>query len=419
MSDGTGPTIVLLDGDHDNTLQIAKELSADLNAWIVGVGTNRLSRLFLSRYCDEREILPASGDADYGAALLALLRDRRPDAVLPAGYKSVAALDEIRDRIPDDVGLPLPPSDTLERAVDKRKTLSLAAEMGIDVPADYTARVAEIDERGRDPDALDGLPFPLFLKGQRETGEVLSSRVPDPATFWREYDALADEAGGDDVLVQECVEGDGRTYGCGLLFVDGDLRLSFTHAELRSVPRRGGSGTRVREIHDATLEATSVELLERLDWHGVALVEYRYTGDSYVLMEVNPKFWASYALASQRGYRFASTLIAETLDLPAPDTPTRAGTGERVFPLRELAYCLRNRERASLSEAAAAMLWPPAPPDVNLDDLFAWLVPPATMTEDAPRVQTALDRVDRLPGIDVPSERDVPAPDAEPSSQSK
>jgi len=31
-------------------------------------------------------------------------------------------------------------------------------------------------------------------------------------------------------------------------------------------------------------------------------------------MEINPKFWASYALASRYGYRFASALVAGVLD---------------------------------------------------------------------------------------------------------
>lgn len=401
-----GPTVMVLDGDHDTTLQIARELSVDLDARVVGVGTARFSRLFFSRYCEESMVLPQPDSDDYAAAVLSAAERRRPDVVLPVGFKSVAALDEVRGRVPGDVATVLPPSESLEVAVDRTKTLSLGADLGIAVPDDYTPAVAAADG----PERQHGLPevsFPVFLKARRETGEVLSARVESRSAFWREYDALRSD--GTDLVVQDCVDGDGRTYGCGLLFVDGTPRLSFGHVELRSVPRRGGSGTRLRATADPVLASTSVELLEALDWHGVALVEYRFDGDSFVLMEVNPKFWASYALASQCGYRFASTLVAEALDLPAPPEPEfPPETAERVFPLREFNYCLHNYAEESLVEAASAMLWPPVPPDVNPADLGAWLVPPVAVAENSRLARTALGALARGLGADLPDGEEFP-----------
>ncbi|MFB6131711.1 MAG: ATP-dependent carboxylate-amine ligase [Salinigranum sp.] len=410
MTTEGAPEILLLDGDYDNTLQIAKELSRDLGARIAGVGTARFSRLFFSRYCDESVILPEPGGAEYESALLSALRERRPDLVLPVGYDSTAALDSIRRRVPDEVALPLPPSDALEVAVDKRKTLALAADHGIDVPADYTEGAAGRDGRSSGSPDPEASSFPLFLKLRRETGETVSARVASPEEFPDAYDELDREAGGRELLVQECVDGDGRTYACGLCFVDGDPKLAFDHVELRSVPPRGGSGTRLRTHPDPDLEAFSTELLSDLGWNGVALVEYRRTADGYVLMEINPKFWASYALASQCGYRFASTLVAETLDIPGPtDAPPRAERGERVFPLREFAYCLRHFPDESLTDAALAMLWPPARPDVNVEDLLAWVIPPGAAGGASTRVRWALNALGRTsdPGR---SETDLPRP---------
>ncbi|MFB6087508.1 MAG: hypothetical protein ABEJ85_03215, partial [Haloarculaceae archaeon] len=354
---------------------------------------------FFSRYCDERLVLSrAEGYAD---ALRAAVERRRPDVVLPVGFQSVAALDQVRGELPPDVTTVLPPPASLERATDREKTLSVARDLGIEVPTDYTERVDAADGPEGRRDDLDELPFPLFLKARRETGRALSARVESPERFWTAYDAL--RSSGEELIVQECVSGDGRTYGCGLLFLDGEPRLRFGHVELRSVPRRGGSGTRLRTTDDAELVSQSVELLGALDWHGVALVEYRREGDSFVLMEINPKFWASYALASQSGHRFASTLVAEALGLPAPAGPPATTTPtERVFPLREFAYCLRSYERESLLEAASAMLWPPARPALNPEDAGAWLVPPSDLTRASRLVRAALDAVGRGAGVDLP-----------------
>lgn len=375
MTSVEGPRVLLLDGDYDNTLQIARELSEDLDAWVIGVGTNRVSRLFHSRYCDETAIV--SRDDGYAESLRALIADRRPDVVLPVGYESVAAVDVIRDRIPDDITFGLPPSESLEIATDKRRTMTLARSLDVPVPREYTDRVASI-ATGHASGGIDALPRPLILKARRETGDSLSTKVEASDDFWAEYESLRRRAGGDQILVQECLTGDGRTYGCGLLFDHGTPKMLFEHVELRSVPRHGGSGTRLRVFRDPHLESMSIQLLQALDWHGVALVEFRRTDDGYTLMEINPKFWASYALASQCGYRFASSLVAEALDLShvnpsiAPDR-----TGERVFPLRELVYCAQHADQESFLECLTSMVWPPTRPDIDVRDLPAWLMPPA------------------------------------------
>lgn len=393
MQANDSPEVLVLDGDSDVALQIAKEVSVDLDAHVIGTGTSRYSRLFYSIYCDESRVLPEPDTTAYASALRSLLEARRPDVVVPVGYQSTTALDTIRDAIPDDVAHPLPPPGALETAVDKTKTLSLASTHGIDVPANCAD---QIPDDGTVSGDHVGDVFPLFLKARCETGESDTAKVTSREEFDRAYAALT-QRNGEPPLVQKYVGGDGYTYAYGFLFVDGVPKLSFGHVELRSVPRWGGSGTRLRAFTDPELESRSRQLLEALDWHGVALVEYRRHAGEYVLMEINPKFWASYALASQSGYRFASTLVAALLDEPTSPSPTPGAIQcERVFPLREMSYCLAHAETESFLEAARAMLWPPAPPDVNLEDFVAWLIPPAETVRDSSLVRAGLDLLDPI-----------------------
>ncbi|WP_323190869.1 hypothetical protein [Halostella sp. PRR32] len=367
----TAPRVMVLDGDYDNAIQVATEVSSDLDAVVIGVGTSTESRLLCSKYCDVGATVPTTGEG-YGEALLDLVREYRPDIVIPVGYRSVTALDEVCDRLPDGVARCLPPSRALSAAVDKQRMLELASELGIDTPTDYTDVVVNADERT--PDAVRDLPYPVFLKARHECGENVTAVVDDASSFWSTYEELAARAD-DDVLVQECID-DPRTYGCGVLFVDGSLQMLFEHEERRSVPRQGGSGTRVGIFRDPRLEAASLRLLRALDWSGFALVEFKRADDgSYVLMEVNPKLWASYALASQSGYRFVSSMVAETLDI-SWDSPTSPDqTGEMVFPLRELHFALTHADE-SLFRSAVTMLWPPAQWDVHLHDFRSWFTLP-------------------------------------------
>ncbi|HOA82009.1 MAG TPA: hypothetical protein PKK61_13255, partial [Defluviitaleaceae bacterium] len=93
---------------------------------------------------------------------------------------------------------------------------------------------------------------------------------------------------------------------------------------------------------------------------------------SFVLMEINPKFWASYPLASKYGYRFASLMVSRILGIPYTRRHAKK-RGMMVFPIRELSYVLKNKNNESLIKSIVSMLWPPSKMDVNITDLKAWI----------------------------------------------
>ncbi|WIV68612.1 ATP-dependent carboxylate-amine ligase [Natrialbaceae archaeon AArc-T1-2] len=376
------PRVLLLDGDYDNTLVIADELVEDLDATVVGVGTTRHSRLLRSTYCDDGRILPPPDSPSYADALLELIERDRPDIVLPVGYDSMAAVQTIRASIPGSVALCVPSTDAFRVAADKAATLRRGREIGLETPADYSDVVADLEADGR-PEPDGTLPFPIFLKARWENGGVTTAPVTEPAAFWETYDRIAAGAPNDDVLVQEYVDGTDSTYGCGLCCFDTDVELAITHEELRSVPRHGGSGTHLRISPGTELESHARRLLRELGWHGVALVEFKRRPDgTAVLMEINPKFWASYALASRFGYRFASTIVATQLELDV-DLPvgSPAPSGEMVFPLRELQFAATNWADERILESLSTLAAPGAVWDVDRRDLGAWLTPPPSLLE--------------------------------------
>jgi len=194
----------------------------------------------------------------------------------------------------------------------------------------------------------------------------------------------------DDVLVRNSSKAQDRRTASGSSVWDNDVKLRFCHEELRSVPRRGGSGTHLRIRRDDALKRAASELLRSIGWHGIALVEFRRRDDgSLVLMEVNPKFWASYALASEHGYRFASTMVAVTLDLGV-DVPIGSPepVGEMVYPLRELYHCARRPTLRSARECLGTILEPNADWSVDRNDPGAWLTPPVELVRKIPALAT-------------------------------
>lgn len=367
------PTVVVYGGHHLYALSILAELAGDLDAHIVAVGSAETSAVVRSRYADETRVC-SSTDTD--SRLLAIVEEFDADLLLPVGYRETVAADAIRDEVPATTTLPIAPPEALSTALDKYQTMALAEELDIDVPGTL-ARIpaTALSDPDVDPEAFD---YPVFLKAQREAGTNILARVEDPSDFESELAALASPETGA-VLVQEYVAGDGATYGCGVVYADGELQQSVTHREIRSIPREGGTGTRVQLIDCDRLRKQSIALLEALDWDGPALVEYRKRADgTYTLMEINPKFWSSYALASENGHRFASTIADRATTATARDHGPPALSGEMVFPIRELYHALDSDE--SILGALRNSVWPPAPVDVDVTDLPAWLLPAGPLT---------------------------------------
>jgi len=366
---------MLLDGDYYHSLRIAEELKRCLDIELVGIGSKPTSCLLRSSYPSIKDVASEVDIADYARELLALIRKHRPDFVLPVGTRSVIALDLIRSKIPDNMFL-LPDSDVLHTCLDKASVLRIARRIGIGTPRDYTDYVHKADRDGRAEGCLRELVFPVFLKASREAGRNIIAKVDSHAEFWSTYDSLRRETIDGLVLVQEYIDGDPATFGYGFLFLDGKAVLAFGHEEVRSVPRLGGSGTRLRVYENEKLRLASEKLLCKLKYEGVALVEYKKCSDgSFALMEVNPKFWASYSLASKCNYHFAAQLVGAHLNIPVKSYD-RKNNGEMVFPLREAIYCAKHwgLNDESFLKSAVSMLWPPARWDMTMKELW-WSIP--------------------------------------------
>lgn len=366
---------MLLDGDYHHALRIAEELKRCLNVRIIGIGSKPTSCLLRSGYPSIKDIASEASMGDYALRLLDLIRIHGPDFVLPVGARSVTALDLVRPEISEDILL-LPASDVLRTCLDKASILRVAKRIGIGTPADYTAYINDVDQGGRAEKALRELKFPVFLKSSLEGAPKIREKVDRYESFWPTYDRLKRGIGDGVLLVQEYVDGDPATFGYGFLFLNGTSVLAFGHEELRSVPRSGGSGTRLRVFQNDELMTASEHLLSEVGYEGVALVEYKKRSDgSFALMEVNPKFWASYSLASRCNYHFAANLVGARLNIPVRSYRPK-NSGEMVFPLREAMYCAKHwgHNGESFVKSAVSMLLPPARWDMSMRELW-WSMP--------------------------------------------
>jgi len=202
----------------------------------------------------------------------------------------------------------LPDPAAYRAAIDKHSLMVRARALGIDVPA--STFIESLTELDRLP---DGFQYPVVLKARRsrwfEGGRWHEGgvHIVRDAAQLRESVQAPDFAGG--CLIQEFVPG----HGEGLFFlVDrGRIVARFAHRRLREKPPSGGVSVLSESVDpDPTLLEASERLLTDLEWHGVAMVEYRRspTGRA-VLMEINPRLWGSLQLAIDAGVDFPRLMV--------------------------------------------------------------------------------------------------------------
>lgn len=235
----------------------------------------------------------------------AAIRAHGPEVYLPMHEETFVVARHI-DRF-RDLGVAVPVGDfELLKRVHKKNTLAeLAAAAGVPVP------------RSVQPAALADLPAvwnELAGSARRVVIKALNTNSAKGVSYAAgrdEFVHLYTEAvSGNDLapaswpLVQEYVAGVGM--GVSQLYNRGALRASFAHRRLREKTYTGGTSTARVSCRAPDLEAHSTRLLGGLGWHGVAMTEYKVdpaTGRAW-LLDVNPRFWGSLALAIRAGVDF-------------------------------------------------------------------------------------------------------------------
>jgi predicted ATP-grasp superfamily ATP-dependent carboligase len=219
--------------------------------------------------------------------------------LIPGNDVALTAITEHYDRFNGIVPVACPAPATVERVLNKLLTLESAEKCGISVPK--TRRVShsnQIGELGAD------LGFPFVLKPAKKS----RSEEFKVLTIHNETEAAklfpVQRQFSEPLLAQEYCEGEG--VGVEMLLCKGECVASFQHRRLKEHPYSGGvSVLAVADVPDPALVRASTSLLRKLEWDGVAMVEFRVhpTGGAF-LMEVNGRYWGTVALPISCGVDF-------------------------------------------------------------------------------------------------------------------
>lgn len=350
--------ILVTDGDQRAALAVVRSLGAAGAYLLVGAPTQP-SLAGSSHHCTIEVALPdplAAPDA-YCDRLRELIAEHDIGMLLPI---TEAALRPVLATGFESVIVPFPDLQTFELASDKHRLTEIAVRRGIPVPAQGVI----VSPGSQSSVALPA--FPVVLKPAvsvtSTTGErskLTVSHADDAESLTRLISDTPHDAY--PLLVQQRIVGPG--VGLFLLRWDGIILARFAHRRLREKPPSGGVSVYRESISlpaDALRYAET--LLDKLDWNGVAMVEFKVDRASGVpyLMEMNGRFWGSLQLAIDAGVDFPR-LLAEAALGHMSDTVATGRPGVRLrWLLGDLDHLLirlrRSRRDLHLTEDAPGRL---------------------------------------------------------------
>lgn len=302
-------TVLVTDGDERAALAVVRSLGRA--GWRTVVLAGRARSLAGSSVHAAHELVvpdPLRDPEAFARAVEGAARQHDAAFVLPIGEAALLAILARRSAFPEGA-IPWPSLDVTRAVCDKAHVLAEASRLGIRVPRQVVLSGPPVGP------AVRGLPLPVVAKPARSVaggdGDQRKFRAVHVAA-WDQLDTAVARwpASAFPVLVQERIVGPG--IGVFLLRWDGTIRAVFAHRRLREKPPAGGVSVYCESVPaDPALVDRSAALLERLEWQGVAMVEYKVdaaTGEP-VLMEINGRFWGSLQLAIDAGVDFPVRLL--------------------------------------------------------------------------------------------------------------
>ncbi|HEU4963923.1 MAG TPA: ATP-grasp domain-containing protein [Bacilli bacterium] len=260
------------------------------------------------------------------------------DGALDAVYAHHGEVDSL-------CACPLPPERAYRIASDKWETVQLAQQAGVPVPDAWCP-----ESREELAALVSDLTYPVVVKPRRSSGSRGIRIAKDRDELLRLYAEAVQTY--PQPMIQACIPLGDRFDVCLLYNRDGEVRASFVQREVRHFPLPIGPSTVQESVHLPELIEQTTRLLETLSWHGVVEIEYmRDPRDGvYKLMEINPRFWNSLALAVQSGVDFPQLLyqVAMTGDAE-PVHAYEVGRLCRNLLPGDLLHCLSNPQRREMA----------------------------------------------------------------------
>ncbi|WP_028575401.1 hypothetical protein [Desulfonatronovibrio hydrogenovorans] len=284
-------------------LQVVRSLGSN-GISVYGVSSSRMDIANFSRHLHKHLMISSNNIYQNIDIILSYVKKYRIKFIIALGEVQICALNEHRSLFEKYSKFLFPEDSKMQIVLDKKKTIDLARSLGLDVP-----QTTLIKDKG-DMESLYSFPLPFIVKPVFRSYNSSEKRKNDfrikyftsyitAAEFLQKYVELEYPC-----LVQEHCQGE-ETCVAFLRYQKKIVaHCQFNFAGLSEIP--GIPSIKESVETDGYLYDYGKKMLDALDWEGVALFDFirRDSGSSYILLEINGRFWGSTTLCSRAGVDF-------------------------------------------------------------------------------------------------------------------
>ncbi len=296
-------TVLVTEPNHKNSLAVCRALVAS-GLRVVTMG-RRFSQTNYSRYNSKSFNFRWERHGFLESVVqIASLTDAT--TLIPVGARSVFASHKYRELLSEKINFAIAPPPSLLLSKNKADLFQFAREIGLDVPeserfSDYEALVR----------SLRTFPLPFVVKSSSELSKFKPFYVRNKDDLERvlREDLFSGPIAEGELVLQRLISGPGQ--GFFALYQNQHCKRVMMHERLRETPETGGSSWAAKSIYSAPLFESGKLLLDALDWHGPAMVEFKVylTNGIPYLIELNPKLWGSLDLTIASGVNIPLDLV--------------------------------------------------------------------------------------------------------------
>lgn len=336
--------VLVTDGHSRAAVQIVRSLGKKGINTFAGE-TYALNPTFFSKYVKKRLVYPRPDihPIDFIETVYEFAIKNKVEMILPVVDDCTLLLSKFRRKFEPKISIPVAEYSKLIVGRDKARTIELAKELKIPHPKTI------IDEKANWNFIINEIGFPLILKPKESSGTRGIVFVEDERSLRESFFEVKRNYG--TPIIQEFIPY-GGAYGVEVLFNKGKVRGKFVHKRLREYPVSGGPSTLRESIVYPEIENYAIRMLEYLNWHGPAMVEFRVDARNGEpkLMEINPRYWGSIRLAIFAGvdFPFLHYCMTKNGDVE-PVVEYKLGVKARWFLFGDLLWFLSQKNKMQIA----------------------------------------------------------------------
>ncbi|MBP2833845.1 ATP-grasp domain-containing protein [Aquimarina sp. U1-2] len=277
------------------------------------------------------------------------VKNNNIEVIMPIFEKGIRRIIENKQSLDQKSRLvPLPDLNTFTTTINKWKLARYCTTNKLPIPKSFTYKPGD----DLSTTFLNEIRFPVIVKPLEGFGGGLGIHV---FTHMKELQKYVSKTVHYSIIVQEFIEG--YDIDCSILAKDGKIiaytiQKGYMQGESPYAPQIG-----LQFLNNPKLLEVVENLIRSLCWDGIAHLDLRYdeNDNTYKIIELNPRFWASVDASCLMGINFPHLLIQQTLGYEIQKTQYKhekylnlkgfvKTLRKRPFFLRQVTFILRNTQ---------------------------------------------------------------------------